>query len=99
MQPLNRDPYLWQQAKARTKFQSHLVVYVLVNAGLWAVWALSPRPSEALPWPVSVSAFWGIGLVLRGMAVYGGCSREQRTLREYQRLHQRQHGGNLHGRA
>lgn len=90
MEPLNRDPHLWQQAKARAKFQSHVVVYVLVNAGLWVIWAFSPRHTETLPWPVWVAAFWGIGLVLRGVAAYGGCGQEQRTLREYQRLQQKQ---------
>ncbi len=86
MEPLNRDPYLWQKAKARAKFQSHLVVYVVVNAGLWVIWAFNPKQSETLPWPVWVAAFWGIGLVLRGVAAYGGFSQEQRTQREYERL-------------
>ena len=90
MEPVNRDPHLWQQAKARAKFKSHVVVYVLVNAGLWVIWALNPKSSDLVPWPVWVAAFWGIGLVLRGAAAYGGFSEEQRTLREYQRLQQQQ---------
>ena len=89
MEPLNRDPYLWQRAKARVKFQSHLLVYLVVNAGLWVVWALTDRGNNGLvPWPVWPSAFWGLGLVLNGLAAYGGFGfgRAQRTQREYERL-------------
>ena len=39
-----------------------------------------------VPWPVWATAFWGFGLVMRGMAAYGGFSHEQRTQREYERL-------------
>ena len=93
MEPLSRDPYLWQKAKARAKFQSHLVVYVLVNAGLWALWAFtSHRHDEFVPWPVWPTVFWGIGLVVRGVAAYGGFSYEQRAQREYERLLREQNG-------
>ncbi|MBF9222745.1 2TM domain-containing protein [Hymenobacter ruricola] len=87
METLQRDPYLWQKAKARAKFQSHLVVYLVVNAGLWVVWALTERHySGDIPWPLWSTAFWGFGLVMRGLAAYGGFSHEQRTQREYERL-------------
>jgi len=96
MEPLNRDPYLWQKAKARTKFQSHLVVYALVNGGLWLMWALTPQPHGVLPWPVWTTAFWGVGLVMNGLAVYGDFDRTQRTQREYERLvRERQPNGDL----
>jgi hypothetical protein len=88
MEPLNRDPYLWQKAKARAKFQSSLVVYLVVNAGLWVVWALIPshHDHDFLPWPVWVSVFWGFGLIARGVAAYGGFGYEQRAQREYEQL-------------
>ena len=86
MDPLKRDPYLWQKAKARAKFQSSLVVYLVVNAGLWVVWALTPQHHEYVPWPVWVSVFWGFGLIMRGVAAYGGFGYEQRTQREYEQL-------------
>jgi hypothetical protein len=98
MQPLRpataldatRDQRLWQIAKARTKFQSHLIVYLLVNAGLWALWALLPEAHShshrELPWPIWTSVFWGIGLVLQGFAAYGPLNRGERTQREYERL-------------
>jgi hypothetical protein len=47
-----------------------------------------------LPWPVWASAFWGLGLVLSGLAAYGGFGfgRAQRTQREYERLLRGQNG-------
>lgn len=87
MEPLNRDPQLWQQAKARARFQSSVVVYVVVNVALWTIWALTDHQHEGMvPWPVWATAFWGFGLVMRGVAAYGGFSHEQRTQREYERL-------------
>ena len=86
-----RDQRLWQIAKARTKFQSHLVTYVLVNAGLWLLWAFTTRPFEArhydfLPWPIWSTIFWGVALVAQGLAAYGSHNQGDRTQREYERL-------------
>jgi len=89
MEPLQRDPYLWQKAKARAKFQSHLVTYLVINAMLWVIWALtSSHHHNGIPWPIWTTAFWGFGLVMNGIAAYGstGMSREQRTQREYEQL-------------
>ena len=87
--PATRDQYLWQVAKARTKFQGHLVVYLLINAGLWLLWALLPGARdqhEVLPWPAFTSLFWGLGLAMQGLAAYGSLNRGRRTQREYERL-------------
>lgn len=99
MQPLRpattpdatRDQRLWQVAKARTKFQGHLVTYVVINAGLWLLWAFTTRPfeprhHELLPWPVWATVFWGVGLAAQGLAAYGSLNRGERTQREYERL-------------
>ena len=88
MEPLQRDPHLWQQAKARARFQSQLVTYLTVNATLWVIWALTERHHGGIPWPLWATAFWGIGLIGRGVAAYGGYSQEQRAVREYERLKQ-----------
>lgn len=95
MQPLapspadaTRDLRLWQIAKRRAKFQSHLVVFLLVNAGLWALWALIPDSHERgeLPWPIYTSLFWGLAVVAQGLCAYSGLNRGERTQREYERL-------------
>ncbi|NML67824.1 2TM domain-containing protein [Hymenobacter sp. RP-2-7] len=96
MQPLarpatdpTRDLRLWQIAKRRAKFQGHLLVYVLVNAGLWALYFLLPeahgRHSE-LPWPIWTSVFWGIAVAAQGLCAYSGLNRGERAQREYERL-------------
>ncbi|MFD1871657.1 2TM domain-containing protein [Hymenobacter bucti] len=86
-----RDQRLWQIAKARTKFQSHLVVYFLVNTGLWLLWLLLPEAHghhryNELPWPVWTSVFWGLGLAIQGFSAYSKLNRGERTQREYERL-------------
>lgn len=101
MQPLSpafapvdalRDQRLWQIAKARTKFQSHLLTYLVVNAGLWLLWAFTTQPFESrhhhdfLPWPIWATVFWGVGVVSQGLAAYGSLNRGARTQREYERL-------------
>jgi hypothetical protein len=99
MQPLRpalapdatRDQRLWQIAKARTKFQSHLVTYLVINAGLWLLWAFTTRSFEFrhhdyLPWPIWSTVFWGVGVVTQGLAAYGSLNGGERTQREYERL-------------
>ena len=102
MQPLRpasadatRDQRLWQIAKARTKFQGHLITYLVVNAGLWLLWAVTTlglghhsygHSGFELPWPIFPTVFWGVGVVAQGMAAYGNLNRGERTQREYERL-------------
>lgn len=87
-----RDQHLWQIAKARTKFQGHLLTYLVVNVGLWLLWAFTTQPFESrhhhnfLPWPIWTTVFWGVGVVAQGLAAYGSLNRGERTQREYERL-------------
>ena len=81
MEPTNltpaRNPQLWQQAKSRARFKSHLFTYLAVNALLWTIWALTDHGHhEVLPWPAWATIFWGIGLVFRGIRTYGGWNRQ-----------------------
>ena len=87
-----RNADLWQQAKSRARFKTQLLVYLVVNAGLWVFWVFSPRPHNMVPWPVFVTAFWGFGLLMRGIAAYGGFSNRQQAQREYERLVRKQEG-------
>jgi hypothetical protein len=86
-----RDQRLWQIAKARTKFQGHLITYLIVNAGLWVLWAFTtrsfePRHHDYLPWPIWSTIFWGVAVVAQGLTAYGNLNRGERTQREYERL-------------
>ena len=55
----------WEDARkrvvARWEFRSHLVVYVVVNAFLVMIWAIT---GAGYFWPVWILGGWGIGLVL-----------------------------------
>jgi 2TM domain len=53
--------------RKRRDFQGHLVAYVVVNAALWIVWAVT---GGGYPWPAWVTGGWAIGLVLNAWDVY-----------------------------
>jgi hypothetical protein len=61
-----------QQAIKRIKdkrgFQQHLLTYLLVNAFLWVIWAVT---GADFPWPIFITLGWGIGVVSNWWAVYG----------------------------
>ncbi|WP_426490422.1 2TM domain-containing protein [Hymenobacter sp. 102] len=90
-----RDPQLWRLAKARAKFKSHLITYVLVNLLLWAIWAFTDGYSRrhgynSLPWPVFPTVFWGFGLAIQGLTTYGVLGKTSLMEREYEKLLRRQ---------
>jgi hypothetical protein len=71
--PRTDDTDLRKQAldrlKKRQEFRAHLLVYALVNAFLWTIWALT-MPG-GFPWPALVTGGWGIGLIMNAWDVYG----------------------------
>jgi len=56
-----------QRVQARRDFGSHAVAYVVINAFLVVVWAVT---GAGYFWPVWVLGGWGIGLVLHGWDVF-----------------------------
>jgi hypothetical protein len=73
-----------QRLKKRQDFRAHLLVYTLVIALLWAIWALT---GTAFPWPLIVMGAWGIGLIMNAYDVYGREPiREEQIQREIERL-------------
>ena len=54
--------------KKKRDFRTHLVMYVIVNAFLIGVWAIT---GAGFFWPVFVLGGWGIGLVGNAWDVYG----------------------------
>lgn len=89
--PQDRDPQLWEIARKRASFKSHLSTYLLVNAGLWALWYFTSGRyySTGIPWPVWSTLGWGIGLVSHYIGAYhatGFSSVEN----EYNKLKQNQ---------
>lgn len=90
----DRDPHLWKQAQARVGFKMHLRAYLIVNAGLWLIWALTVfafsryvgAPRFVFPWPLFAMFGWGIGLASHYFGVYRSGDQKSMVEREYQRL-------------
>ena len=94
--PPERDPRIWQLAQRRVAFKYHLIIYLIVNAFFWILWAMSNRQSDAMqeaipdndsnwPWPVWPTIGWGVGLLFHFLGAYV-FPRESSVEREYQRL-------------
>ena len=87
-----RDEQLWKLAKKRADFRTSLIMYIVINLFLWAIWfftADKPEDLKGIPWPVWVMAGWGIGIILQYFDAYGG-NKEQMAEREYKKLKERQ---------
>ena len=90
---LERNPYLWKQAKARVGFRMHLRSYAIVNTGLWLLWAFTTfafhsytRADFVFPWPIFPMLGWGIGLASHYFHVYRGGNERSMIEEEYQKL-------------
>ncbi|GAB3989258.1 hypothetical protein GCM10028807_13770 [Spirosoma daeguense] len=87
-----RDPFLWKQAKARVGFKMHLRSYLIVNAGLWLIWAFTnfaiqrEHSGSIFPWPIFPLLGWGIGLASHYFTVYQRGSERSMIEEEYQKL-------------
>jgi len=57
-----------KRLKAKSDFRAHLLVYVLVNALLIGIWAVS---GAGFFWPIFSILGWGIGLAFHAYGVYG----------------------------
>jgi hypothetical protein len=84
-QPRGERDEALRRLKARRDLHGHLVVYLVVNAALWAVWAAT---GGGYPWPAWVSGAWAIGVLLNAWDVYGRRPiTESDVQREIDRLH------------
>ena len=77
-----------KRLKRKRDFQGNIATYLLVNAILWGIWALTgANVHHTVPWPTWVSGIWGIILVLHGWRVYGQRSISDRDIqREMDRM-------------
>ncbi len=57
-----------ERLKAKSEFRAHALVYVLVNALLIGVWAVS---GAGFFWPIFPLLGWGIALALHAYDIYG----------------------------
>jgi hypothetical protein len=69
------DEVLREQAlrslKKRRDFKTHLFIYAVVNATIWAVWLiLGVTSNNWWPWAIFPTLGWGIGLAANAWDVY-----------------------------
>ncbi len=68
------DDYLRARAIKRIKrkrdFLGHVIFFLVVNAGLWVVWAITSANTHNL-WPAWVTGIWLVILVIDAFKVYG----------------------------
>jgi hypothetical protein len=64
-----KDEQLWKKAKARAQFKTHLSIYFIIIALLWAIW-LFTSGGKAHPWPIYATLGWGIGVMANYLSVY-----------------------------
>ena len=75
-----------ERLKKRRDFRTHVVVYLLVNAFLWGIWAVT---GAGFPWPVFVTGGWGIGLAMDARETYWDIPpTEQEVQAEIEKLKQ-----------
>ena len=61
-----------RRLKKKRDFRGHLLVYLLVNAMLWAIWGVMfASVGVWFPWPLFATFGWGIGLVFHAWDAYG----------------------------
>jgi hypothetical protein len=85
------EDVLRERALARLKkkhdFHIHLTIYVLFNACVVAVWAMT---GSGFFWPIFLIAGWGIGVVANAWDAYGrDVPTESQIRHEMDRLNER----------
>lgn len=89
--PEGKDPELWQIARKRASFKSHLVTYLIINAFLWALWFFTSNgmhysfTGSNIPWPAWTTLGWGIGLAFHYAGAYIN-PRSNSVENEYEKL-------------
>ena len=84
-----RDAELWEIARRRASFRTHLITYIIVNIFLWTIWYFSDGRFESgkIPWPAWSTGGWGIGLLFHYLGAfvfsrYDSVESEYRKLKE-----------------
>jgi len=73
-------------AKEKSDFYIHFVIYLAVNAFLFAEWWFLTE-GDSFPWPVITLFGWGIGVAAHGITAFRGQGYiEQQTEKEYKKL-------------
>jgi 2TM domain len=85
-----RDRMLWEIAKKRASFKTHVLTYVVVIGFLWALWLLKGDDyNSRIPWPVWPTFGWGIGIVFHFLGAYV-FPKENSVEKEFEKLKKEQ---------
>ncbi len=74
-----------KRLRARRDFRNHVVVYVVVNALLVLIWAVS---GAGYFWPAWSILGWGIGLALHAWNVHGKQAITEEDIQREMQRHQ-----------
>ena len=83
----NRDQELWKKAHERAGFKMHMIIYFIVIAFLWILWAFIGYINDGIyyhKWPVYPMLGWGLGVLLHYLVVYSW--KQKMTQKEYDKL-------------
>ncbi len=69
--------------KKKRDFHGHLLIYILVNAFLVGIWAITSP--HVFFWPIFVIGGWGIGIVLNAWDVYWRRNISEEDIRREER--------------
>jgi len=73
-----------QSLKKKSDFRNHVLAYLVVNAAIVVIWAMT---GSGFFWPVFPILGWGIGVIFHARDVYGGQEiTEDDIRREMERL-------------
>jgi hypothetical protein len=72
-----------KRLKKRRDFAGHVLVYLLVNTFLVAIWALTSH--DGFFWPIFPIGGWGIGLIMNAWDVLRGDEFDEEAIREEMR--------------
>lgn len=59
-----------ERVERRMGFYTHLVVYLVINAGLAVIWYFVSDHGKGFPWFVIPLGGWGIGVIAHLMSVF-----------------------------
>ena len=92
--PINKNPELWELARKRAGFKSHLVTYLAMLPFFWLIWLLTGAnlSDSGLPWLVWPTAGWGVGVLFHYLGVYV-FEKYNLVEREYEKLQQERNFG------
>jgi hypothetical protein len=81
------DARLRRMARERAEFKQHLVVYLVINALLWAINYLTQMNDPTIHWWAKWPTMgWGAALVIHAVTTYSGFNTGAMADREYERL-------------